>query len=65
MPGYASNVTIVGHDRSCCNRLLDHPSKDGPGPLVSAIAGPGNGGYAIPVTVVPGDLADETIDALA
>ncbi len=40
-------------------------SKDGPGPLVSAIAGPGNGGYAIPVTVVPGDLADETIDALA
>jgi len=39
-------------------------SNDGPGPLVSAIAGQG-GGYAIPVTVVPGNLSDEAIDALA
>lgn len=40
-------------------------SKEGPGPLVSAIAGQGNPGYAIPVTVVPGNLSDEVIDALA
>jgi nucleotide-binding universal stress UspA family protein len=40
-------------------------SKDGPGPLVSAVAGKGDPGYGIPVTVVPGSLSDEAIDALA
>jgi nucleotide-binding universal stress UspA family protein len=40
-------------------------SKEGPGPLVSAIAGKGDPGYSIPVTVVPGNLTDEAIDALA
>jgi len=40
-------------------------SKEGPGPLVSAIAGKGDPGYTIPVTVVPGNLSDEAIDALA
>jgi nucleotide-binding universal stress UspA family protein len=40
-------------------------SKEGPGPLVSALAGKGDPGYTIPVTVVPGNLSDEAIDALA
>jgi hypothetical protein len=40
-------------------------SQDGPGPLVSALAGKGGPGYTIPVTVVPGNLSDEAIDALA
>lgn len=40
-------------------------SQEGPGPLVSAIAGKGDPGYTIPVTVVPGNLSDEAIDALA
>ena len=40
-------------------------SKEGPGPLVSAIAGKGDPGYTIPATVVPGNLSDEAIDALA
>jgi nucleotide-binding universal stress UspA family protein len=40
-------------------------SKEGPGPLVSAVAGSGNVGYSIPVTVVPGNLSEEAIDALA
>ena len=40
-------------------------SKEGPGPLVSAIAGKGDPSYTIPVTVVPGSLSDEAIDALA
>ena len=41
-------------------------SKEGPGPLVSAIAaGKSDKGYTIPVTVVPGTLSDETIDMLA
>jgi nucleotide-binding universal stress UspA family protein len=40
-------------------------SMEGPGPLVSLIAGPSAGAYPIPVTVVPGSLTDEQIDALA
>jgi nucleotide-binding universal stress UspA family protein len=39
-------------------------SKEGPGPLVSLIAGPTAGAYPIPVTVVPGSLTDEEVDAL-
>ena len=40
-------------------------SKEGPGPLVSIIAGPAANAYPIPVTVVPGNLTDEQIDAIA
>jgi hypothetical protein len=40
-------------------------SSEGPGPLVSAIARPATGAYPIPVTVVPGNLTEEEIDALA
>jgi nucleotide-binding universal stress UspA family protein len=40
-------------------------SKEGPGPLVSQVAGPASAAYSIPVTVVPGNLSDEAIDALA
>jgi nucleotide-binding universal stress UspA family protein len=42
--------------------LASGTSKDGPGPLVSMVAG---GEYPIPVTIVPGALSDETIDVLA
>jgi nucleotide-binding universal stress UspA family protein len=37
-------------------------SKEGPGPLVSMVSGQE---YTIPVTIVPGGLTDEEIDALA
>jgi nucleotide-binding universal stress UspA family protein len=40
-------------------------STEGPGPLVALIAGPAANAYPIPVTVVPGNLTDEQIDALA
>jgi len=40
-------------------------SKEGPGPLVSVIAGPAANAYPIPVTVVPGSLTDEQIDSIA
>jgi nucleotide-binding universal stress UspA family protein len=40
-------------------------SKEGPGPLVSAIAGPAVNAYPIPVTVVPGSLTDDQIDSIA
>ncbi len=38
---------------------------EGPGPLVASIAGKGAGSFHIPVVIVPGDLTDEEIDALA
>lgn len=37
---------------------------EGPGPLVSAIAGGQSGGYPIPITIVPGALTDEELDAI-
>ena len=40
-------------------------SKEGPGPLVSVIAGPAGNAYPIPVTVVPGSLTDDQIDSIA
>lgn len=39
-------------------------AKEGPGPLVASIAGKG-AAFPIPVTVVPQNLSDEDIDALA
>jgi nucleotide-binding universal stress UspA family protein len=38
--------------------------KKGPGPLVSSLAGKLSGKFPIPITVVPGTLTDEQIDAL-
>lgn len=38
--------------------------EDGPGPLVSALSGQMAGKIAIPVTIVPGNLTNEEIDAL-
>ena len=38
--------------------------KKGPGPLVSSLAGKMSGRFPIPITVVPGNLSDEQIDAL-
>lgn len=35
--------------------------KEGPGPLVTALAGKGSGTFPIPITIVPGNLDDETI----
>jgi len=39
--------------------------KEGPGPLVSQIAGRASPAFPIPVTIVPGTLSDEDIAALA
>ncbi|MDA1064784.1 MAG: universal stress protein, partial [Proteobacteria bacterium] len=38
--------------------------KKGPGPLVSSLAGKLAGKFPIPITVVPGTLSPERIDAL-
>ena len=39
--------------------------KEGPGPLVTAIAGKAASTFPIPIVIVPGSLSDEEIDALA
>ena len=38
--------------------------KDGPGPLVTALAGPMSANMQVPVTVVPGNLSIEQIDEI-
>jgi nucleotide-binding universal stress UspA family protein len=38
---------------------------EGPGPLVTLLAGKAIAGFPIPVAIVPGHLSDEEIDALA
>ncbi len=40
-------------------------SKNGPGPLVSLLAGQASATYPIPITLVPGNLSDKEIEALA
>jgi nucleotide-binding universal stress UspA family protein len=45
--------------------LASSTGSDGPGPLVSSLASKAGAGFRIPVTIVPGSLADEEIDALA
>jgi nucleotide-binding universal stress UspA family protein len=45
--------------------LAASTGSNGPGPLVSALAGKSAGTFPIPVAIVPGHLADEEIDALA
>jgi nucleotide-binding universal stress UspA family protein len=44
--------------------LAANPGPEGPGPLITMIAGV-VGSFPIPVTVVPGDLSDADIDALS
>jgi len=39
--------------------------KEGPGPLVTAIAGKASATFPVPITIVPGHLDDEAIAALA
>ncbi|WP_166802541.1 universal stress protein [Microvirga pakistanensis] len=39
--------------------------KEGPGPLVSTLAGRAASTFPVPIVIVPGSLTDEEIDALA
>lgn len=38
---------------------------EGPGPLVTSLAGAGSVDFPIPITIVPGHLKDEDLDAVA
>ena len=57
-------VTLIEEDRDIAILVLAAGSaKDGPGPLVSSIAGRA-AAFPIPVTVLPDSLTNEEIDAL-
>jgi nucleotide-binding universal stress UspA family protein len=70
-------VIRVGDKATCIADIIDEDedisflvlaagtSKDGPGPLVSTIAGKAASTFPIPIVIVPGSLTDEEIDALA
>jgi nucleotide-binding universal stress UspA family protein len=56
---------VIEDDRDIAIRVLAASSaKEGPGPLVSSVAGRG-AAFPIPVTVLPDTLSDEELDALA
>lgn len=44
--------------------LAASAGSEGPGPLISAIAGGQSGLYPIPITIVPGSLSEEEIEAI-
>jgi len=59
-------MQLIEEDRDIAILVLAaSAAKEGPGPLVSAVAGRGSTAFAIPVTIVPEHLTDEEIDALA
>ncbi|HEY4265084.1 MAG TPA: universal stress protein [Micropepsaceae bacterium] len=59
-------VALLKEDRALAILVLaTGTSKEGPGPLVSLISAPAATAYPIPVTIVPGTLTDEEVDALA
>jgi nucleotide-binding universal stress UspA family protein len=58
-------MQLIEEDRDIAILVLAaSAAKEGPGPLVSAVAGRG-APFPIPVTIVPEMLTDEEIDALA
>lgn len=57
---------LIAEDRAISVLVLAAgTSAEGPGPLVSLVAGAAEDGFPIPVTVVPGSLSDDDIHALA
>ena len=59
-------LTLIDADEDIAFLVLAAgSSKEGPGPLVSSIAGKAAASFPIPVVIVPGALSDEEIDALA
>ena len=59
-------MTLINEDRDISILVLAAgTAREGPGPLVAAIAGDPRVGYPIPVTIVPGALSDAEIDLLA
>jgi nucleotide-binding universal stress UspA family protein len=59
-------LTLIGEEKSISVLVLAAGTdKKGPGPLVSQLAGKQSGTLPVPITIVPGNLSDDDIDALA
>lgn len=59
-------VKLIEEDKAIAVLVLAaSTSSEGPGPLVSNLAGKVSGTFPIPITIVPGNLSDEEIDRLA
>jgi len=59
-------MALLKEDPDICILVLGAGTgREGPGPLVSLVAQQSQQAYPIPVTIVPGGLSDEAIDALA
>ena len=57
-------VALIDSDKTISTLVLaSGTDPEGPGPMVSALAS-GRSGFHIPVTIVPGELNDEQIDAI-
>lgn len=57
---------LIDEDEDIANLVLGAGTEtEGPGPLVTAIAGKASGTFPIPITIVPGNLDDAAIKALA
>ncbi len=66
--GPSANVIreLINEDRDIIFLVLAAGTgSEGPGPLVSLLAGKASGTFPVPVVIVPGDLSDDQIDALA
>jgi len=58
-------IKLIDEDRTVRILVLGAGSgSDGPGPLVSQMAGKMSGALRVPVTVVPGNLSDDQLDLL-
>jgi nucleotide-binding universal stress UspA family protein len=65
-PAVDALLSLIGEDRAISILILGAGTgNDGPGPLVNRVAGPATTQYPIPVTIVPGSLTDDQVDALA
>ena len=58
-------IKLIDEDHAVRILVLGAGSgSDGPGPLVSQMAGKMSGAMRVPVTVVPGNLSDDQLDVL-
>jgi nucleotide-binding universal stress UspA family protein len=59
-------VKLIDEDEDIAVLVLAAATdNEGPGPLVSSLAHAGSGSFPIPITIVPGNLTDEELDALS
>ena len=58
-------VKLINEDEDISILVLAAAAdKEGPGPLVAALAGKQSGTFPVPITIVPGHLDDEAIGAI-